>query len=168
MVRPGSVSSVTVAPRGAAMGFMRQSPQDDRYLYTKQDLLDQIAVCLGGAVAEEIALGSRSTGAINDFEKAVDLAGKLIGAGLSELGIIDVQSAPTQMIHEETRRVIREQEEFVRRQIMACKEKLQEVAQYLFAEEHISGADFRRIIGPTQPLSDSLSEGVTAALAGAV
>ncbi|MGI6081386.1 MAG: AAA family ATPase [Limnochordia bacterium] len=168
MVRPGSVSSVTVTPRGAAMGFMRQSPQDDRYLYTKQDLLDQIAVCLGGAVAEEVVLGSRSTGAINDFEKAVDLAGKLISAGLSELGIIDIQNAPTQMIHEETRRVIRDQEEYVRRQIMACKDRLQEVAQYLFAEEHISGAEFRRMIGPTQPLSRSLSEGVSAALAGAV
>ena len=68
-------------------------------------------------MAEEIALGSRSTGAINDFEKAVDLAGKLIGAGLSELGIIDVQSAPTQMIHAATRCGFRDQEEFVRSQL---------------------------------------------------
>jgi cell division protease FtsH len=168
MVRPGSVSSVTVTPRGAAMGYMRQSPENDRYLYTKQDLLDQIAVCLGGAVAEEIALGSRSTGAIGDFEKAVNLAGKLISAGLSGLGIIDVNSAPTQMVHEETRKLIGAQEEYVRMQIVACKEKLQEVAQYLFAEEHIGGGEFRRIIGPTQPLPRSMSDEISATLAGAV
>lgn len=168
MVRPGSVSSVTVTPRGAAMGYMRQSPENDRYLYTRQDLLDQIAVCLGGAVAEEVALGSRSTGAMGDFEKSLDLAGKLIAAGLSELGIIDANSAPTQMIYEETRKVIRVQEEYVRRQVVACQDKLQEVAQYLFAEEHISGGQFRSMIGPTQPLPRSVSDQISATLAGAV
>ncbi|HEX6971672.1 MAG TPA: AAA family ATPase, partial [Limnochordia bacterium] len=51
-VKPGSVSAITVTPRGDALGYMRQAPGDDQYLYTRDELLDQIAVCLGGAIAE--------------------------------------------------------------------------------------------------------------------
>src|SRR5690606_14696982 len=60
LVKPGSVSSITVTSRGKALGYMRQAPDDDPYLYTKQDLLDQIAVCMAGACAEEVFFGSRS------------------------------------------------------------------------------------------------------------
>ncbi|MBC7326449.1 MAG: AAA family ATPase, partial [Moorella sp. (in: Bacteria)] len=52
LVKPGSVSALTVTPRGQALGYMRQSPEDDTYMYTKEYLEDQIAVMLAGAVAE--------------------------------------------------------------------------------------------------------------------
>src|SRR5690606_40673245 len=62
LVKPGSVSSITITSRGKALGYMRQAPEDGPYLYTKQELLDQIAVCMAGACAEEVFFGSRSTG----------------------------------------------------------------------------------------------------------
>lgn len=150
IVRPGSVSVVTITPRGGAMGYMRQTAQDDRYLYTQQDLLDQIAVCLGGAVAEEVCLGSRSTGAAGDFEQAVDLAGRMIKCGLSELGVFDPQAVPAQVLHEEIQKLIRSQEDIVRQEIGDRQKELGEVAALLLAEEAISGADFRRLAGLQQ------------------
>lgn len=164
MVRPGSVSTVTVTPRGMAMGYMRQSPDADRYLYTKQDLLDQIAVCLGGAVSEEVCLGSRSTGASGDFEQALNLAERLIGAGLSDLGVVDTDTVSQQMMHDEVRKLISTQEEYVRQQILVCRDKLQEVALQLLHDEKISGDDFRAILGETLPLAKGDAAAVYTAL----
>lgn len=145
VMRPGSVSVVTITPRGDAMGYMRQTPEDDRYLYTRQDLLDQMAICLGGAVAEEAFLGSRSTGAAGDFEQSVQLAGRLVQSGLSELGVVDKASLPAQTLHEETQRLLRSQEGRVRQLIEAHKEKLPRVVALLMEEERVSGAAFRQL-----------------------
>ena len=105
VVRPGSVSSITVTSRGKALGYMRQAPEDDPYLYTKDELLDQIAVCLAGAVAEEVFFGSRSTGSIGDFEQAVDIAERLIAAGMSDLGIINPETIGAQRLHAQVQRI---------------------------------------------------------------
>src|SRR5690606_35750891 len=88
-LRPGSVQSVTIAPRGQALGYIRQSPGDEGYLQTHDELLDQICVCLAGAVAEETFLGSRSTNSAQDFDKAVELAERIVASGLSSLGVIN-------------------------------------------------------------------------------
>lgn len=75
---PGSVASVTITPRSNALGYIRQNPEDDQYLYTKEELSQAIEVCVaGGAVSEELILGGqRSTGAQGDIEKATELAEK--------------------------------------------------------------------------------------------
>src|SRR5690606_21642887 len=73
LVRPGSVASITIVSRNRALGFIRQASQDDQYLYTRDQLLQAIQVCLAGAVMEELIFGQRSTGAANDIEQAVDL-----------------------------------------------------------------------------------------------
>ncbi|HHT27554.1 MAG TPA: AAA family ATPase [Firmicutes bacterium] len=152
MVRPGSVSTINITPRGMAMGYMRQAPDSDRYIYTKQDILDQMAVCLGGAVAEELCLGSRSTGAAGDFKQALNLAERLIRAGLSDLGVVDPDILPAQVKHEEQKKLIQSQEEYVKRQIVVCKDKLHDIALQLLAEEKMTGEEFRDILGETMPL----------------
>jgi cell division protease FtsH len=86
---PGSVSSLTIIPRGGALGFMRKSPQDDQVLYTRDDLEIQIMVTLAGAIAEEMKYGNRSTGAKNDFTQAWNIAKEIVEAGLSSLGIVN-------------------------------------------------------------------------------
>ena len=98
-VRPHSVGTVTVAPRGKALGFMRPNGKDQRFLYTKADLEDQIAVLLGGAIAEELIYGTRSTGASNDLEQTVKLAKEIINNGLSPLGIVDEEYTPKERIN---------------------------------------------------------------------
>lgn len=109
IVRAGSVSAITITSRGKALGYMRQTPEDDPYLYTKQELLDQISVCLGGAIAEEVFFGSRSTGASGDFSQAVHLAERIIGAGLSDLGIVNLDSLSSQILHEHVQRILQAQ-----------------------------------------------------------
>src|SRR5690606_5227425 len=65
---PGSVAQVVLTPRGGALGFVRHTPAQEQYMYTKRELEQKIWVTLGGAVAEEIYYGERSTGSRGDFD----------------------------------------------------------------------------------------------------
>ncbi|MCE3267991.1 MAG: cell division protein FtsH [Burkholderiales bacterium] len=77
---PGSdpVHKVTIIPRGRALGVTMQLPEEDRYSYTKDYLMIQIAILFGGRVAEELFMNQMTTGASNDFERATDLARKIV------------------------------------------------------------------------------------------
>lgn len=79
------VHKVTVVPRGSAGGYTVMLPKEDRYLMTKPELLDKITGLLGGRVAEEIILKEVSTGAHNDFERATEIARRMVTEfGMSE------------------------------------------------------------------------------------
>lgn len=77
---PGTdpIHKVTIIPRGRALGVTQQLPLDDRHTYSKQFLLAQIAVLMGGRAAEEIFLSQLTTGAGNDIERATELARKMV------------------------------------------------------------------------------------------
>jgi len=78
---------VTIIPRGMALGLTMQLPTDDRHNYYKNYLQTQIAILMGGRLAEELFLDVMSTGAGNDIERATDLARKMVCEwGMSELG----------------------------------------------------------------------------------
>jgi cell division protease FtsH len=78
---------VTIIPRGMALGLTMQLPTDDRHNYYKNYLETQIAILMGGRLAEEIFLDVMSTGAGNDIERATDLARKMVCEwGMSDLG----------------------------------------------------------------------------------
>jgi len=89
LVRPGSVSTVALSPRGQALGYVRHQPQQDQYLYTGEFLEGQIMIALSGAAAEEIFYGSRSTGSRGDFDQAMNIVRTMVESGLTELGIVD-------------------------------------------------------------------------------
>ncbi|MEY4719658.1 MAG: hypothetical protein RL563_2276 [Pseudomonadota bacterium] len=73
------VHKISIIPRGvSALGFTLQLPVDEKYLSTEEDLRDQMAILLGGRVAEQIALGNVSTGAQNDLEKASEIARNMV------------------------------------------------------------------------------------------
>jgi cell division protease FtsH len=81
------IHKVTIIPRGRALGLTQQLPIDDRHTYKKEYLLAQISILMGGRVAEEIVLGSITTGAGNDIERATALARKMVCEwGMSKLG----------------------------------------------------------------------------------
>ncbi len=91
------VHKISIIPRGlAALGYTQQLPTEDRYLLTKQELMDRVAVLLGGRVAEEIVFDEVSTGAGNDLERVTDLARRMVMEyGMSrELGPINYRGAP--------------------------------------------------------------------------
>ncbi|MBF0357483.1 MAG: ATP-dependent zinc metalloprotease FtsH [Magnetococcales bacterium] len=79
------VHKVTIIPRGRALGLTMQLPTEDRYTYTKQQLENNIAVLMGGRIAEQVCLNQMTTGASNDIKRATDLARKMVcDFGMSE------------------------------------------------------------------------------------
>jgi cell division protease FtsH len=72
------IHKVTIIPRGMALGLTQQLPADEKHNYSREYLEDQIAILLGGRIAEEITIGSITTGAGNDLERATDLARRMV------------------------------------------------------------------------------------------
>ena len=145
-VLPGSIASVNVASRGNALGYVRQTQQDDMYLYTVDFFRHRIAVALAGAVAEELILGNRSSGAGNDFRQAADMAKQVIHGGMSTLGIISPEDVPRQMLHDTISAILKEGEESVRAMLDDRRALLQEVAELLLEQESIGGEAFRALL----------------------
>jgi cell division protease FtsH len=79
------VHKVTIVPRGMALGVTMQLPMDDKHNYSRDYLMDQIAVLLGGRIAEELTTGGLTTGAGNDLERATEVAHRMVCEwGMSE------------------------------------------------------------------------------------
>src|SRR5438093_11919973 len=72
------IHKVTIIPRGMALGLTQQLPADEKHNYSRDYLIDQIAILLGGRIAEEITLDSLTTGAGNDLERATELARRMV------------------------------------------------------------------------------------------
>lgn len=151
VLRPASVATVTVTSRGKALGFMRPINEEERHLYPKKYLEDQIAICLGGAVAEEELFGEKSTGSSNDFEQAAGICKEIIKSGLSELGLIDPEFTPKDKIHEAFSGMITKQEARVRRIIQERKDLIRKIASALFSREKLSGEEFRMMMAEGVP-----------------
>jgi ATP-dependent metalloprotease FtsH len=143
---PDSVSTITITSRGHALGYMRQKSEDDMYLYTKKYLESQIAVALAGAVAEEVIFGENSTGATNDFEQAVDLARKMIFAGMSELGVVDRDSLPPKELHRAVSNIIAFQKKVAEQILRENKDILEDIVNYLIENEKMDGNTFRNFL----------------------
>lgn len=145
-LKPGSVSQVTITPRGKALGYVRQKPERDYYIYTLDHLERQIAVLLGGAVSEKLILGNRSTGSLSDFNQAVDLAKKIIAAGLSRLGVVSIKDLPGALLHRTIQQIIGEQERWVHDLLVGKMGLIKEIARSILEKEKISGEALRRHI----------------------
>lgn len=148
LVTPGSVATVTISPRGQSLGYVRHNPAADTYLATRTLLSGQIRVALAGAVAEELGLGERSTGAMNDYEQAARAARQIVEAGMSRLGIIDRQLVADQALAEVEGEIMLAEEQAVRAELAPRLPLLQQVAARLRSEETLSGDDLRGVIAP--------------------
>lgn len=145
ILRPGSVSQVALSPRGGALGYVRQSPGEDRYLYTREYLEQKIMICLAGAAAEQLVYGQRSTGAKNDYEQAIRIAKTLIDAGLSSLGIVDVNLLNKETLHEEINRILNDLFQKTELLLKQHHPLFERALDILLQEEQLSGSDFRRL-----------------------
>jgi cell division protease FtsH len=72
------IHKVTIIPRGMALGLTMQLPAEEKHNYTREYLMDQIAILMGGRIAEEMTIGSVTTGAGNDLERATELARRMV------------------------------------------------------------------------------------------
>ena len=78
LVKSDPVHKVTIIPRGRALGVTMQLPEEDRYAYDREFLMNRIAIMFGGRIAEELFMNQMTTGASNDFERATQLARDMV------------------------------------------------------------------------------------------
>ncbi len=150
------VHKVTIIPRGKALGITQQLPEEDKYTYTKDYLIDRLCVLFGGRVAEELALGTISTGAGNDIERATEIARRMVAEwGMSDrIGPIAVKlkeqfGEPVELISEEmkrlidkeVKRIIKETYERTREIISQNMDKLENLAKALLERETLTGEE---------------------------
>ncbi|MFV9510653.1 AAA family ATPase [Tepidibacillus sp. LV47] len=145
-VKPGSVSQVALKPRGQALGYVRHNPSDDHYLYTRESIEKQIMIALGGAVAEEIFYGERSTGSKNDFDQVLNLIQHMIEAGLTSLGIVNTNYVSKDKIVEETNEILDLLLTKTKELLQEHKTVIEEALDFLEKEEVLSGEEFRQMI----------------------
>ena len=160
------VQKITIVPRtSGALGYTMQVDEGNHYLMSKEELENKIATYTGGRVAEELAVGSITTGASNDIEQATKLARAMVARyGMSEaFGMVALEnvtnqylgsdaalacSAETQTeIDREVVAVVKKQYEKAKQIITENKAKLDELAQYLYMNETITGDEFMQILG---------------------
>jgi cell division protease FtsH len=161
------VHKVTIIPRGvAALGMTYQLPIEDRFLMTRSELEDRIAVLLGGRVAEELVYGEISTGAHNDLERATELARLMVTKyGMSErLGLAtygeraplflkgpgggdrEYSDATARTIDEEVSAILDRTQDRVRGLLTAKKSMLMHVAAELKRVETLEGDRLKRLL----------------------
>ena len=159
------VQKITIVPRtSGALGYTMQVDEGNHYLMTKEEIENKIATYTGGRVAEEIAVGSITTGASNDIEQATKLARAMITRfGMNdEFGMVAFEtvsnqylggdtslacSAETQTkIDEKVVEVVKAQYEKAKKIITENKSKLDKLAQYLYINETITGDEFMEIL----------------------
>jgi len=156
MMRPNSVSHITIAPRGNALGFVRQIPESDGYLYTKEQLDQQIVVALGGAVTEELIFNNRSTGAQNDFLQASRIARTEVMCGLSRIGIVAEEHLPETILDEEVRHILAEIETRAHDVLTPYAGALKAYADYVVSQESVDGEGFRSWLSECADVSESV------------
>ena len=187
------VHKVTVIPRGRALGVTMQLPEQDRYSQDRDRLLNMIAVLFGGRVAEELFMHQMTTGAANDFERATELARRMVTQwGMSdELGPMvygenegeiflgrsvtthkNVSEATMQKVDGEIRRIIDQQYRLARRLLEENRDKVEAMAKALLEYETLDADQIGDIMSgkpprPPKPSSGSHSPAKPASDSGA-
>jgi cell division protease FtsH len=162
------VHKISIIPRGiGALGYTQQRPTEDRYLMTRPELLDRLAVLLGGRVAEELVFGEISTGAQNDLQRATDIARSMVAEyGMSDLlgpvtyerprqamflpesyssGKTYSETRATQ-IDEEISSVMEKAQERVRKILSERRKVLDDLAHLLSQKEMVQGEELRKML----------------------
>jgi cell division protease FtsH len=165
------IHKITIIPRGRAGGFTMALPTEDRAYQTRAELMDKLAMMLGGRVAESIKIGDITTGASNDIEKATSLAREMITAyGMSpRLGPIKLGQSESQpflgrdfghepdysgqvayQIDEEVRQLLDEAHDEALEVLVENNDVLESLAQALLEHETVEGARLGEILTPTR------------------
>ncbi|HXC68593.1 MAG TPA: ATP-dependent zinc metalloprotease FtsH [Pyrinomonadaceae bacterium] len=160
------VHKVTIIPRGMALGVTQQLPEGDRHNYSQEYLLGQIAILMGGRIAEEIFLGSITTGASNDIERATELARAMVCEyGMSEMGPLTFGKKEEQIflgreiaqhrdfsedtaikIDQQVKKIVTAQFERAKAIIEENRDTMIRLAECLLERESLDGVEIRRIV----------------------
>jgi cell division protease FtsH len=174
------VHKVTIIPRGMALGVTQQLPEGDRHNYSEEYLLGQIAILMGGRIAEDTFLGSITTGASNDIERATELARAMVCEyGMSEMGPLTFGKKEEQIflgreiaqhrdfseetaikIDEQVKKIVTAQYERAKRILEDNRDTMIRLAECLLERESLDGVEIRRIVAgltldDIQPVTDA-------------
>jgi cell division protease FtsH len=172
MPKTDPVHKVTIIPRGRALGLTMQLPSEDRYSMDKDRILSTLAVLFGGRIAEEIFMNQMTTGASNDFERATDMARKMVTQwGMSDaLGPMvygenegevflgrsvtthkNISEATMQKVDVEIRRIIDQQYALARHLIETHRDKIEAMTHALLEWETIDADQINDIMDGNPP-----------------
>ena len=178
---PGAdpIHKVTIIPRGRALGLTQQLPMDEKHTYTKEYLLNNISILMGGRAAEMLVLGSQTTGAGNDIERASEMARRMVCEyGMSEnLGPLtfgkkdeqiflgreiaqhrDYSEETAQKIDEEVRSIVSGAYEKTTRMLSENLDSLHRLAGALLERETLDSKDIDAIVTGEDKDGDSQAE----------
>ncbi|MCR5006928.1 MAG: ATP-dependent zinc metalloprotease FtsH [Clostridiales bacterium] len=159
------VHKITIIPRTkGALGYTMQLPGEEKYLVTREEMEDQIAVSLGGRAAEEVMLGQVSTGAANDIEQATTTARRMVTIyGMTDrFDMVGLESTSSQyldgrpvsncsaetqtQIDQEILSIVKKQHQRAISLLLENKDKIQALSEYLLEKETLTGEEFLRIL----------------------
>lgn len=172
------VQKITIVPRTmGALGYTMQMPdKEEKYLNSKNEILDQITVFLSGRAAEEIVFDTQTTGASNDIERATDMARKMITMyGMSDkFGLVGLESIesryldgrPVSNCSEETRtaidneivKLMKERYEIAKQLLNDNRDALDEISEFLIEKETITGDEFMDIFNQVKEKRNAVIE----------
>ncbi len=159
------VQKITIVPRTmGALGYTMQMPEEEKYLMSKDEIVDQITVLLAGRVAEEVVFNTKTTGAANDIERANNMARAMIAQyGMSDrFGMMSLESVENKyldgravsncsdetrtQLDEEVVKLLAECHEKAKKMLCDNREALDKISQFLIEKETITGDQFMEIL----------------------
>jgi cell division protease FtsH len=155
------VHKISIVPRGSALGFVMNLPDEDSYLKTREELIDQMTVLLGGRVAEEIVFGAVTTGAANDLHRVAEITHAMVhefSMGTATAGVRAVTDA--NIVSDLTRRIRDEEQQELAYEaqraayelISSHRAKLEEIATALLDRETLDRGEIDVIMAGVPPV----------------
>ena len=158
------VQKITIIPRtSGALGYVLQTPEEEKFLLSKKEILARLVVCMGGRAAEEVVFDSVTTGASNDIQQATNLARAMVTQyGMSDkFGLMGLESRESMYldngsvlncsdetashVDEEVMRILKEAYEEAKRLLTENRECLDQISAFLIEKETITGKEFMEI-----------------------
>ena len=170
------VHRISIVPRGRALGYTLNLPAEDRYLKTREELLDYMTVLLGGRVAEQIVFGAITTGASDDLKRVADISHSMVhdyamgsaGVGRTPDGNIRLSETTLRLRDEERRELVDEARRAARKMILAHRAQLDALAAELLVKEAIDREAIDRVMKGVPRLERKPGVGLRVAAAAPV
>jgi cell division protease FtsH len=148
------VHRISIVPRGRALGYTLNLPAEDRYLKTREEMLDYMTVLLGGRVAEQVVFGAITTGASDDLKRVADISHSMVhdfamgtaGVGRSPDGDVRLSETTLRIRDEERQDLIEEARRAAQRMIVAHRRQLDALAHELLEHEVLERDAIERIM----------------------
>jgi cell division protease FtsH len=148
------VHRISIVPRGRALGYTLNLPAEDRYLKTREELLDYMTVLLGGRVAEQIVFGAITTGASDDLKRVADISHSMVhdyamgsaGVGRTPDGDVRLSETTLRLRDEERRELVEEARRAARKMILGHRAQLDALAAELLANEVLDREAIDRVM----------------------